>query len=215
MAGITIDDIKDIAGHHMPEPIGDWYSYSVLLPLVEKGGGLFVLYELRAKDLDVQPGEVSFPGGGIEEGETAFDAARRETMEELGLPAGAIEIVSEIDFLVSHGNIKLHCFLGIIDGEALEKADINKIEVSEYFLVPLEWLIQNEPDVYYNRIITEPAANLPVQKLDIGSDYNWRTGISAVPVYSWPDPELGEDRIIWGMTANLTRAFVELIRPQI
>ena len=212
MTDISIDDIRDIAGKHMPEPVGDWYSYSVLLPLVERDDELCVLYELRSNDLDVQPGEVSFPGGKIEKDETPCEAAHRETIEELGLPGDAVEIVSEIDFLVTHGDIKLHCFLGIIDAEALERADINEAEVNEYFLVPLKWLIENEPEIYFNRIVTEPASNLPLERLGIDENYHWRTGISKVPVYSWPDHGTGEARIIWGMTAKLTMAFVKLIR---
>lgn len=42
-------------------------AYAVLVPLVEKGGELFLLYEVRAKALRRQPGEVCFPGGRMEE----------------------------------------------------------------------------------------------------------------------------------------------------
>ena len=209
---IDLNAIRNAAKSHSPKPVGRWREYSVLLPLVERGGALYVLYELRALSLDVQPGEVSFPGGAIEAGETPAEAALRETMEELGLPAGAVEVVSELDYLVTHHGVLLRCFLGIIDDEALGRAAVNEGEVQEYFLVPLAWLLETEPAVYYNRVVSEPAADLPAGKLYPNGSYNWRQGRAAVPVYTWPDPHTGNERVIWGMTARLTMAFVDLLR---
>ena len=208
----TIDVIKEIVQSHVPKPVGTWRYYSVLLPLVEKDGLLYVLYELRAADLDIQPGEISFPGGGIETGETPAEAALRETAEELGVPETAVEIITELDYLLSYSNLKIHCFLGVIDAAALEIAAINKAEVEEYFLTPLNWLLENDPEIYVNNIVQEPAANLPVEKLTPRGGYNWRTGTSTVPVYIWPDPQAGKERVIWGMTARLTMAFTDLLR---
>ena len=77
---------------------------SVLIPLVWKDGEPHLLFEVRAYDLKVQPGEVCFPGGRIEEGETPQDAVLREVSEELfvrkeqvrilGLLAGGIRSTS-------------------------------------------------------------------------------------------------------------------------
>ena len=208
----ALEKIKDAARRHVPKPVGEWEYCSVLLPLVEKNGALYVLYELRSKDLDVQPDEVSFPGGGIEDGETPGEAALRETAEELGLPAGATQIISELDCLITYSNLMLYCFLGVIDARALEDASPNPSEVEEYFLVPLDWLLENDPKVYTNRIVPEPAADLPAGRLAPRGGYKWRTGKSEVPVYLWRGPGAGSERVIWGMTARLTMAFVELLR---
>ena len=75
MSALKLDDVKNIARNHIPAPVGAWQYYSVLLPLVEKDGGLHVLYELRSPALKVQPGEVSFPGGRIERGESPDQTA--------------------------------------------------------------------------------------------------------------------------------------------
>ena len=53
--------------------------YAVLVPLVEHDGELSVLYEVRAATLRRQPGEVCFPGGRMEPGETPEVSALRET----------------------------------------------------------------------------------------------------------------------------------------
>ena len=218
MKSPKLSEIRHLAKAHQPGPVGAWEYYSVLLPLVEKdgeddeGGELHVLYELRSPELDVQPGEVSFPGGKIENGETPEEAAFRETKEELGLPSEAIEIVSELDFLISHSNLTLYCFLGIIDLASLNKASFNRSEVKEFFLVPLAWLLENDPEIYTSQIISEPAEGFPIKKLETDGSYKWRKGRSTVPIYTWPDPHTGKDRFIWGMTARLTMAFIKILR---
>ena len=212
MSHLTINDIKSALRNRIPEPIGGWSYYSVMLPLVEKDGELHILYELRSKTLKVQPGEVSFPGGFIEKGETAEQAAIRETAEELGLPQSAVETISELNYLITPGNRTLYCFLGKIDADALDKAEINCHEVEDYFLVPLNWLMENEPKIYVNRIITEQAVDLPMDKLAPEGKYNWRSGKSSVPVYVWPDSKKNTKRYIWGMTARLTMSFIETIK---
>ena len=209
---LTLDGIKDTAKRHTPQSIGTWQYCSVLLPLVEKDGSLYVLYEQRSENHNVQPGEVSFPGGGIKDGENAREAALRETIEELGLPESAIEIAAQLDYLISHASLRLDCFLGIIDPEALEKANINHQEVEDFFLVPLAWLLENEPAVYTNILKPEPAPDIPIERIAPKGGYVWRGGVSEVPVYFWPDPETGKERVIWGMTARLTMAFVDLLR---
>ena len=212
MNTLTVDFLKDALRGHAPKPVGDLRRYSVLLPLVEKDGALHVLYELRAADLDVQPGEISFPGGRIEENETPEEAVLRETAEELGLPEDSVEIIAELDYLVTYSNLMVFCFLGVIDPDALERAAVNRAEVEECFLVPLEWLLENKPEIYMNRLAIQPAEDLPVEKLTPRGGYRWRAGTSAVPVYTWPDPQTGSERVIWGITARLTMAFANLLR---
>ena len=57
---------------------------AVLLPIVDRPGGLSVLLTLRAADLRAHSGQVAFPGGKIDAGETPRDAALREAHEEIG-----------------------------------------------------------------------------------------------------------------------------------
>ncbi|MDR3305533.1 MAG: CoA pyrophosphatase [Clostridiales Family XIII bacterium] len=208
-------DIQAISGAirgHVPEPVGHYRYYSVLIPLVEKNGELHILYEVRAKGLDVQPGEVSFPGGRIEPGESARDAAVRETVEELGVAESAVQVIGELNYLVTYSNFTLYSFLGTIEAGALKTARPNAVEVGETFLVPLSFFLENEPEIYVNRVTPEIAPDLPVEKLSKSGEYAWRTGESTVLIYIYAEPDSGEERVIWGMTAALTRDFIRLLR---
>ena len=70
---------------HVPKRIEEDQEHvsAVLIPLIQKDDGYHILFEVRSKKLQHQPGEVCFPGGRVEERETTLEAAVRETKEEL------------------------------------------------------------------------------------------------------------------------------------
>ena len=76
---------------HVPGLLGARHSYAVLCPLVERPDGLHLLFEVRSAALHRQPGEVCFPGGRMEAGETPEQCALRETEEELAIPRQEVE----------------------------------------------------------------------------------------------------------------------------
>jgi 8-oxo-dGTP pyrophosphatase MutT (NUDIX family) len=70
---------------------------AVLMPLIERGEELMVLFTLRAPDLKHHAGQISFPGGRLEPGDAdAVDAALRETEEEIGLRREFVEILGRL-----------------------------------------------------------------------------------------------------------------------
>jgi 8-oxo-dGTP pyrophosphatase MutT (NUDIX family) len=211
---ITRAEIENALCDHVPQPVSSVRNFSVLLPLIEKNGVLHILFEVRADELDVQPGEVSFPGGAIEAGETAREAAVRETAEELGVVPDDVTVLAELNYLVTFSNLTLYCFLGFIPYPALETAAWNRAEVKEPFLVPLSFFLETEPEVYINRLVVEPDKALPFEKIAPRDDYAWRAGTNEVLIYTWPDPDTGTERIIWGMTAQLTRDFIRLLQEK-
>ncbi|MDA8357066.1 MAG: CoA pyrophosphatase [Actinomycetota bacterium] len=77
-------------------PSSSGRSAAVLVALFDDAGGARVLLTRRSRTLRHHRGEVSFPGGRIEPGETPLEAARREAQEEIGLdpelvrPAGGL-----------------------------------------------------------------------------------------------------------------------------
>lgn len=201
-------DIKDIikkVKNRRPGPMDVTHKYSVLIPIVQIDNRLEILYELRSKDMASQPGEISFPGGGVEEGESYEDAAIRETMEELNIKRENINLVGELDFFVSYSNLTIHCFLGIISGIDVDKIVASKDEVDHIFTVPLDFFIGNEPDVYYLNLRTDISEEFPYNLIPNGRDYKWREGKHKVMFYHY------NDYIIWGFTAKMTKRFIDII----
>jgi len=72
-------------------------SAAVLIPFCNVGGEPGILLEVRSKSLRTHSGEISFPGGRIDDTDESFmSGALRETQEELGIDPAQIEVLGEI-----------------------------------------------------------------------------------------------------------------------
>ena len=191
---------------HIPGLLDGRRSYAVLVPLVEREDGIHVLYEVRALTLRRQPGEVCFPGGHIEAGETPEQCALRETYEELGIPEGEVQVLGRLDFIAHRSNFIMYPILGIISGKTADALNLCQAEVGETFEVPLSHLLTTDPIEYDYELIPTPARNFPYELLNIPKDYKWQTGSENVPVYPW------RGHAIWGLTGRITRHLVRLVR---
>lgn len=67
---------------------------AVFIPITNHCGQPAVIFTLRSTKVGTHKGQVSFPGGHFEENETAFEAAIRETHEELGIPPSGLEALA-------------------------------------------------------------------------------------------------------------------------
>ncbi len=209
MRKITIKDFEDTFRNREPKSLGTYQYYSVLVPLVEKDGELYILYEVRAENLRRQPGEVCFPGGRIEDRESAEECAVRETSEELNIRAEDIHIIAQMDFLHTYSNFTLYSLLGMIDYEVVSRIKVNEDEVKEVFLVPVSFFAENEPDIYYYDVLPNIGPDFPYEKINLPNGYNWRKGKSTVPIYRYGD------RVIWGLTARITNHLMDLVTGKI
>lgn len=200
-----LNQIKQIMKDYEARPYGVSRKYAVLLPLVEVEGEIHVLYEIRSQHIS-QPGETSFPGGRVEEGETYKQAAVRETTEELNIPAENIEVYGELDFIVSQTHV-IRCFVGElkqIDPHALQFNE----EVESVFTLPLSFLLENEPEYHATKMKTEYPENFPFDLISNGKHFEWDNLHSHIPFYRL------EENYLWGYTANLTHRFTELIKQK-
>jgi 8-oxo-dGTP pyrophosphatase MutT (NUDIX family) len=79
-----------------PPPGGDARAGAVLMLFGEGGSGPELLLTERAHDMRSHPGQVSFPGGSVDPGESAVDAALREAQEEVGVEPTSVEVFGRL-----------------------------------------------------------------------------------------------------------------------
>src|SRR6185437_7080002 len=104
---------------------------AVLLPIVERPGGLSVLLTLRAPDLRAHSGQVAFPGGKLDPGETPLKAALREAREEIGLEARFVEPLGWLDPYLTGTGFRIAPLVALVDPSFALK--LNRLEVDEVF----------------------------------------------------------------------------------
>lgn len=197
-----IDKVKD----RVPQPMDVNKKYAILIPLIKVNDEWELIFELRAKNLKSQPGEISFPGGRVEKGETFKEAAIRETIEELRINEENINYIGELDYLVSYQNITIHCFLATISGITVDKIEPSTGEVDHLFTVPIRFFIENEPERYNLDLTTIDNDEFPYNLIPNGRKYKWRRGVHSVLFYRY------KEYIIWGYTAKMTKDLIDIIK---
>ena len=202
MKKMDINSIKEKMVGRKPGVIGDRKEFAVLIPLVENADGLHLLFEKRSGNIK-QPGDICFPGGRIEAGESIIECALRETAEEIGI--ADIEVIGQFDSILEVNRITMHTVAGIIKEEALKNAHLNPEEVAEIFTVPLSFFVTEVPMNHTVRIIQD-TTDFPYDEAGIRRDYKWRVGSQEILIYHYGD------RIIWGLTARIARWFADFAR---
>jgi 8-oxo-dGTP pyrophosphatase MutT (NUDIX family) len=154
---------------------------AVLLPIVDRPGGLSVLLTLRASDLRAHSGQVAFPGGKIDAGETPGEAALREAREEIGLEERFVESLGWLDPYFTGTGFRVAPLVALVEPSFSLK--VNKLEVDEVFETPFAFLMD--------------AANHRLEERE------WQG--RRRKYYAMPH----EGRYIWGATAGILRNLYE------
>ncbi|PKM75958.1 MAG: coenzyme A pyrophosphatase [Firmicutes bacterium HGW-Firmicutes-15] len=177
---------------------------AVLLPLVKVQEETCILFEKRSSLLRLQPGEICFPGGGIESSDrgTAI-AAVRETCEELGLVTEDVELIAPLDIMVTPFNAIIYPYVGYI--KDCSKIQVNRDEVEEVFYVPVNFLLKNKPIFKKLSVKMDVPADFPFELIPHGKNYPFREASYPQHFYIW------KDRVIWGMTARILNHFLNLL----
>ena len=185
-------------GGHQPGLLGARHSYAVLCPLVERPDGLHLLFEVRARNLS-QGGEVCFPGGRMEAGETPAQCALRETEEELSIPAAEVSLLGTPDFICNQMGFLLRPVLGLVSPAGFAALRPSPAEVAEAFTAPLSFFAETAPEPWRYELVPQVPEDFPYESVGIPRDYPWNHGWVDVPVWYW------QGRAVWGMTARLVR----------
>ena len=156
-----------------------------LLYLKAKEWHLVLMERVSTNPNDRHSGQMSFPGGKLETGETYEEGALRETEEEIGIPREDITVLGKLTpMYIPVSNFHVHPFVGVL---ANTPSFIpQQSEVKEIVEVPINLLL----DVNNRRI----------------KDLTIRTvTLKAVPYFDV------YGKVVWGATAMMLSEFVELI----
>ncbi len=189
---------------YIPNTTGVKRLSSVLLPLIKINGTWHLLYEVRALNLSSQPGEICFPGGKIEGKETPKTAAIRETCEELLIDESHVEVIGQLDSVLTSFNMLIHCYVGIIH-TPYESIQFSTDEVDHVFTVPLETLKALNPEEHLIDSAFSLPEDFPYDSIPNGKDYNFRNKSYPIIFYRYRDYD------IWGLTARMTQNFINIL----
>jgi 8-oxo-dGTP pyrophosphatase MutT (NUDIX family) len=157
---------------------------AVLIPLVHHNNRLEVILTTRTDQVEHHKGQISFPGGAVDDDDRSLiDAALRETQEELGINPRSVEILGTIDDVSTPSHFLITPIIGFL--RSLPAFTINNREVDEAFSVPLSFFTD--------------AANVRIEYREIDGKNR--------EVYFY---EYG-DKVIWGATAYMLRIFLRTV----
>jgi 8-oxo-dGTP pyrophosphatase MutT (NUDIX family) len=155
---------------------------AVLVPLIVSDDTLELLFTVRSPHLSNHAGEIAFPGGRLDQGESFIDAACREAHEEIGLLVNTSDIVGYLDDRPSPAEYIVTPVVAVLDKP--ETFVLNPYEVTEVFTVPVLALHNMTPRVE-ERMIRDQRRM----------------------IYFYPY----QDRLIWGLTGNIVKNVLEIL----
>jgi len=127
-------------GSRLPGREGTPRPAAVLVPLVNRPGGLTLLLTQRSADLPDHPGQISFPGGRVEpEDASLAHAALRETTEEVGLASELVVVLGELSPYETVTGYRVTPVVGWVEPPFALTPD--PVEVADVFEVPLAFLL--------------------------------------------------------------------------
>ena len=199
---ISLDAFRDRAGRLLGQ-----FRQSAVLLLVQSGNDEdYLILERRAMTLRSQPGDISFPGGRLEGAETPREAALRETLEEIGVPPQAIEVMGTLGYYVTHYGAVIHPFVARTQ---MDDFIPNPDEVAEIIRVPLRYLLEQEPEIYPLHIDPSPPEDFPFDRIVGGRDYPFSRILVEEYFYHWQGIH------IWGTTARILHEFLMILKADL
>lgn len=160
------------------ETIEEFVPAAVLIAITErKRPGMLLLH--RPSTMRAHPGQIAFPGGRIDAGETPIEAALREANEELGIRRSDVRIVGQTDIYRTGSGYEITPVIGVVPPDL----DIrpNPAEVAQWFEVPVDFVLD--------------AAN------HTRRDRQFKNRTHSVLEIIWNDGR--QDHVIWGITAMI------------
>ncbi len=184
------EDVRQVLSHRQKESLSEpgRIPAAVLIAIFEKNGEPHMLFTRRTENVEYHKGQICFPGGACDDGESHCEAALREAHEEVGLKPEDVRILGELDdmnTLTSHFTVSP-------------------------FVVHIPYPYQFVPNLReLEEILELPLAGLMDRK-------NWKSERQTMEdgtpfeVYY---VECG-GAVVWGATANILRQLVDLLASE-
>jgi 8-oxo-dGTP pyrophosphatase MutT (NUDIX family) len=171
---------------------------AVLIPLMLRPDGITVLLTQRTAHLSDHGGQISFPGGRVEESDaTRVETALREAEEEVGLSRGNVEVIGELpEYLTVTGYI-ITPVVALVVPPGDDDWKLDRFEVAHALEPPLAFLMN--PGNHERRSIEWQDA----QGVSLRRHF-----------YSMPWTDKGTQHFIWGATAAMIRNLHSFLRAQ-
>jgi len=155
---------------------------AVLLPFLESGPDLTLLFTRRTDTVRHHKGQVSFPGGAQHAHESLESTALRETEEEIGIRPPDVEILGRFHEYLSSSEYRVTTFIAVVSGHS--EIVPNPAEVAYLLRVPLRFFLETQPEC---RTMERRGQKMAVYFYNYGKD------------------------VIWGLTARIVKEFVDLL----
>lgn len=182
-------DLKVVLAHRERERIqdsgNDYTQASVLLPLFIRDDQYWLIFTKRTNTVEYHKGEVSFPGGVVDEYDDGLErTAKRETFEEIGIREDDIEILGQLDDTATMmSRFIIHPFVGEVPFPY--EFRISEREVEQLIEIPLSFFL-------------DPSQPKPFS-------INYNGDIFETPAFIY------KDAVIWGATERILENFISLI----
>jgi 8-oxo-dGTP pyrophosphatase MutT (NUDIX family) len=179
--------IKEALQAREPQVIEDKNRLSrqaaVLIPLFKQDDDHMVLLTKRTNTVEAHKGQISFPGGRVDERDASLlETALREAYEEIGLHSKDVMILGRTDDMRTvASNYIVHPFVGLIPHPYSFK--INTDEVAKLISVPLKTFLDG-------------GSTIPV---------DYQGGIYHGLAFTY------EGEVIWGATARIMQNLMDIL----
>ena len=159
---------------------------AILILIYDLDGEAHILFTERTHRVEHHKGQISFPGGACDESDDCMETtALRETAEEIGVLPEHVEVIGQLDDMLTISNFLVTPYVGVLKTNSEYPFVINHHEVVEVVQVPLSHLLDDR------------NMELEVRQ--------FKGKQVLVPAYTY------EGHRIWGATARMLHQFLELL----
>ncbi|MDE2597045.1 MAG: CoA pyrophosphatase [Sphingomonadales bacterium] len=162
-------------GDQRLEGITEFRPAAVLAAITDRQDDPGFLLLHRPSNMRAHPGQIAFPGGKIDAGESPEEAALREAWEELGIRERDVRVIGAGDVYKTHSGYEITPVLAVVPPDI--EINPNPTEVAQWFEAPASFVLD--------------PANHDLQFVE------WENAMRAYYQIQW------REHCIWGVTAAL------------